>query len=211
MGKLMTGSNGISSVWPFLGYTLRATLIGVGAGVLAGVAVGLLLSHSETTAKVFAPFITLINATPRIAIIPIIAIIAGPTITTTAISSFLVVFFIAFYNGYAGGRSVRPEIIQNARLLGASPIEIMLQIRLPYVAAWTFASLPNAISFGLTTVVTAELLTGQPGMGQLITDALTNSNATLTFSVVVLLAVAGLLLVIASDAVQKRVLHWWER
>jgi ABC-type nitrate/sulfonate/bicarbonate transport system permease component len=48
-------------------------------------------------------------------------------------------------------------------------------------------------------------------MGQLITDALTNSNATLTFSVVVLLAVAGLLLVIASDAVQKRVLHWWER
>ncbi|MDX6344928.1 MAG: sulfonate transport system permease protein [Trebonia sp.] len=211
LGKLATGSDGVVSIWPFLWYTVKATAIGVAIGVGAGVVLALIFSQYAMLAKILSPFISFVNATPRIALIPIFVILVGPTITMSVITAFLVVFFIAFYNGLTGGLSIPRQIIDNARLLGASSTEIALQIRLPYVLAWVCASLPNAISFGLVTVVTAEILTGQPGMGQLITTALTNSDASLTFSVVITLAVVGSLFVFASELLQRRLLHWWER
>jgi NitT/TauT family transport system permease protein len=211
LGKLATGSDGVVSIWAFLWYTVKATAIGVAIGVGAGVVLALIFSQYALLAKILSPFISFVNATPRIALIPIFVILVGPTITMSVITAFLVVFFIAFYNGLTGGLSIPRQIIDNARLLGASSTEIALQIRLPYVLAWVCASLPNAISFGLVTVVTAEILTGQPGMGQLITTALTNSDASLTFSVVITLAVVGSLFVFASELLQRRLLHWWER
>jgi NitT/TauT family transport system permease protein len=211
LGKLATGSDGVVSIWSFLWYTVKATAIGVAIGVGAGVVLALIFSQYAMLAKILSPFISFVNATPRIALIPIFVILVGPTITMSVITAFLVVFFIAFYNGLTGGLSIPRQIIDNARLLGASSTEIALQIRLPYVLAWVCASLPNAISFGLVTVVTAEILTGQPGMGQLITTALTNSDASLTFSVVITLAVVGSLFVFASELLQRRLLHWWER
>ncbi|HVW44882.1 MAG TPA: ABC transporter permease subunit [Amycolatopsis sp.] len=211
LGKLFTGSDGVVSIWPYLGYTVQATLIGVAIGVAAGVVVALLLSQYAALARVMRPFISFVNATPRIALIPIIVILVGPTMSMSVITAFLVVFFIAFYNGLSGGLGIPGPIISNARLLGASNSEIAMQVRLPYVGAWVFAALPNAISFGFVTVVTAEILTGQPGMGQLITTAISNSDATLTFSVVILLAVVGSLFVLAAEVLQRRILHWWDR
>lgn len=209
--SMLTGSGGVASVWPFLAYTLKGTVLGVALGIVAGAAVGLLFSHNATVARIFRPFLTLMNATPRIALVPVVVIVAGPTTTMSVITAFIVVFFLAFYNGFSGGRSVPVQVIENARLLGASSAEVMWQIRLPYVIVWIFASIPNAISFGLVSVVTAELLSGQPGMGQLIMAAVANADATLTFSIVVILAVVGTVLVMVSDSVQRRVLHWWDR
>ena len=204
------GRNHEVEVWPYLWQTLKATALGVIIGVLLGALLGLLLSNSTFTQRVLSPFITLVNATPRIAFIPIFVIIAGPTTTASVLTAVAVVFFVAFYNAYAGGISVPREAIQNARLLGATHVEVMRQVRLPYVLVWTFASLPNAISFGLVAVVTAELLTGQLGMGSLLLTSISSVNSTLTFAVVTILAIVGVLTVSAAAEVSKRLLHWWE-
>ena len=87
----------------------------------------------------------------------------------------------------------------------------MFRVRFPIVLAWIFASLPNAVTFGLIGVVTTELLSGTRGMGGLLTLALATANATLTFSIVVMLSVLGVLLVIVTSLARARVLHWWDR
>jgi NitT/TauT family transport system permease protein len=197
------------SVWPYLGQTLKATFIGVGVGTLAGGLAGLLLSNSPVVSRTLRPFVAILNATPRIALIPIFVIIYGPTLTSSVVTAIAVVAFLVFYNAFEGGLSVSREALQNAKLLGATPFEIMRQVRLPYVLVWTFASLPNAISFGLLSVVTAELLTGTLGMGRLLQQALNTVDATLTFTVAVILMVTGVALVSLSDLVKQRVLHWW--
>ena len=76
--------------------------------------------------------------------------------------------------------------------------------------AWTFASLPVAVTFGLITVVTTEILTGAGGMGHLIVTALATSEATLTFATIVALGVVGLVIVLIADAIKAKMLHWWE-
>lgn len=207
--NLTTGQGERETVWPYLWDTLKGTFLGVGIGIVLGAAFGLLLSNNPTSQRILSPFVIVLNATPRIALIPIFVIIAGPTLTASILTAVVTVFFLVFYNAYNGGVSVPVQTVQNARLLGATSGEVMRQVRLPYVLVWTFASLPNAISFGLVAVVTAEILTGRVGMGRLLFNAITSSDATLTFGVVVILSVVGVLLVTASEAVRKRVLHWW--
>jgi NitT/TauT family transport system permease protein len=209
IGDLVRGAHGATSLWPYLWQTMKATLIGVAAGTISGALVGLVLSSAPRAEKVLRPFITMLNASPRIALVPIFIIIAGPTLLASVLVCVAVVFFIVFYNALAGGRAVPAQTLQNARLLGATQAESIRVIRLPYVAVWTFAALPNAISFGLISVVTAEILTGAGGMGRLLSLSIQTTDATLTFAVVVILMVVGVVLIAGTEWLQRRVLHWW--
>jgi ABC-type nitrate/sulfonate/bicarbonate transport system permease component len=47
-------------------------------------------------------------------------------------------------------------------------------------------------------------------MGTLLMTSITTVDATLTFSVVVVLAVVGVVLVGAAQVASRRALHWWE-
>jgi NitT/TauT family transport system permease protein len=81
-------------------------------------------------------------------------------------------------------------------------------VRLPHVMVWTFAAIPNAVAFGLLTVVTTELLTGSTGIGGLMLIATSNVNASLSFAVVIVMSFVGIVLVTAADRVRRAVLHW---
>jgi NitT/TauT family transport system permease protein len=85
----------------------------------------------------------------------------------------------------------------------------MVHVRFRYVLAWSLAALPNAVSFGLVSVVTAEILTGSVGMGRLLLVSVTTLESALTFAVVVILSVLGLFLVGAAEIFERRYLHWW--
>ena len=209
--ELCLGLNGQPLIWSFLGDTLKGTFIGVAIGTALGAASGLFLSNNPLTQKIVRPFVAVLNATPRIALVPIFVILCGPSTAASVLTVVAVVYFLVFYNAYAGGVSVPGATVQNAQLLGATGFEIMLRLRLPYVLVWTFTSLSNAISFGLVAAVTAEILTGQAGMGRLLLNSIANVDSTLTFSVVVVLSLVGVALVTAADSIEKRMLHWWHQ
>jgi NitT/TauT family transport system permease protein len=206
--QLATGSHGSVVVWSYLWSTIEATLIGTAAGLLIGCVFGALFSNNERLARIFSVYVTVLNSIPRIALIPVVVLVVGPGLNSSIVAAILVVAFLGFFNAFEGGRSVSAPVLQNAWLLGASSRQIMFRVRFPYVLTWTFAVVPNAISFGLITVVTTELLTGSKGMGGLILNATTNVDASLSLAVAFILAVVGTVLVVFADMVKKRVLHW---
>jgi NitT/TauT family transport system permease protein len=208
--KITTNTGGRGSIWPDLKTTVIGMAAGIAIGGALGVILGLLFSHNRSVSAVFKPFVSVLNTIPLIAIVPVFIITFGPTQKTSIITSAAIVFFIIFWNAFSGGQSVAREMIQNAQLLGASNFEIMRQIRFPYVLAWTLAALPNAISLGLTAVVTAELLTGQVGMGRVLAVSVNTLDSSLTFSVVAILATVGVVLVSVAELLTKRILHWWQ-
>jgi len=209
IGELFTGHNATNiTIWPYLQVTVVATLEGVVIGLLLGALAGLIFSNSLRLSDVIRPFIVMANTVPRVAIIPIIVVIVGPTASASVVSVVTVVFFLAFFNAFEGGRSVSPQILENARLLGGSPFAIMRLVRLPRVIAWTFDVIPNAISFGLVVAVTTEVIAGVRGVGQILLAATLNLDASLTFALVVILSVIGLLLDGAARKLRDRVLRW---
>jgi len=207
--ELFTGANDSTLLGPYLWRTVSSAVVGTAIGMGLGSFAGLLLSNSESLNRIFRPFLVAINATPRIALIPIIVLFFGASFETSVVSAVLVVFFVAFFNAFEGGRSVAPELVQNVMLLGGKRWQILTQVRGRFALAWAFAVLPLALTFGLITVVTAEILTGFGGVGYLLTIATSQADSTLTFSLVIVLAVVGVVTVIIADKIRDRVLHWW--
>lgn len=199
---------GPRSVWPHLWLTLQATLIGLFVGVSSGFLVGMVLSRSRLLADIFNPFIVAFNSMPRIAFVPLITMFFGLGLASKVVTSWFVVFFLVFFNTYKGGRSVERELVDFCRTLGGSPRQILWRVQVPTAAAWTFAALPNAISFALIGVVLAEFVGSTTGMGYLMVTALATLNATDMFAAVTLLSLVGIALVYAVTWLERRLLHW---
>jgi NitT/TauT family transport system permease protein len=208
---ILTGRHGSFEIWSYLGKTLLGAMLGTLIGMALGTLVGLLLSASRFLSRVFNPFVVGLNAVPRVALIPVIVVLVGPNLTASVVVVVLVVFFVAFFNAFEGGRTVPHRLLENSELLGASRWQEMWYIRLPYVLAWSLAALPLAVTFAILSVVTAEILTGVPGVGQLITNATANADATGTFAIVVVLSVVSIAIVGTMGLVRSRVLHWWDK
>ena len=199
---------GPQSVWPHLALTLEATMLGLVVGVGSGFVVGMALSRNQMLADVLNPFIVAFNSMPRIAFVPLITMFFGLGIASKVVTSWFVVFFLVFFNTYKGGRSVERELVDFCRTLGGSPRQVLWRVRIPTAAAWTFAALPNAISFALIGVVLAEFVGSTTGMGYLMITALATLNATDMFAAVTLLSAVGIGLVYLVTALERRLLHW---
>ncbi|MBP6019262.1 MAG: ABC transporter permease [Burkholderiaceae bacterium] len=199
---------GPDSVWPHLWLTLQATFLGLAVGVGSGFIVGMALSRSRLLADIFNPFIVAFNSMPRIAFVPLITMFFGLGMMSKVVTSWFVVFFLVFFNTYKGGRSVERELLEFCRTLGGTPRQILWRVRVPTAAAWTFAALPNAISFALIGVVLAEFVGSTTGMGYLMITALATLNATDMFASVTLLSLVGIALVYSVTLLERRLLHW---
>lgn len=209
IASLLTGSPLYPNALPLLGVTIGDAVIGIIIGMLVGALVGLLLSSSRLAADVIRPFIAILSAVPRIAFIPIVVVIAGPTSQSSIIVSALVVFFATFFNAFEGGSTIKPELLDNVFLLGASPFESMVRIRLPYVLAWTVVALPAAAAFGLVGTVVTQVLTGVPGIGQLLITSMQAADATTTIALAIMLGALGLALTGIATLLRRTLLFWW--
>lgn len=195
--------------WEYIWLTVNASLVGLVIGMVSGGVLGLAVAANDWMSSVFHPFAVALNAIPRIALIPVIVVVLGPTFQASVMISVIVVFFIAFFNAFEGARTVSPNLTNNARIMGASGLQIMRRVRAPYAAAWTMASLPLAGTFSVIAVITGEILTGSGGLGSLIVRSTSTADATLTFAVVVLLSLIGVAVVGVAGQIKSRVLHWW--
>jgi NitT/TauT family transport system permease protein len=199
---------GRNSLWPPLAETLHATFWGLLVGAGSGFIVGMALSISRPLAAVLNPFIVALNSMPRIAFVPLITMFFGFGLASKIVTAWFVVFFLVFFNTYKGGLSVEKDLVDFCRTLGATQRQILWRVRVPTAAAWTFASLPNAISFALIGVVLTEFVGSGSGIGYQIILALAATNATNMFASVFVLSIVGLCLVYGVQFFERRVLHW---
>lgn len=199
---------GKNSLWPHLWETLSATFLGLFAGATSGFVIGLALAQNKFLARVLSPFIVMLNSMPRIAFVPLITMIFGLGIASKVVTSWFVVFFLLFFNTYKGSLSVERELVEFCSTLGGNARQILWRVRIPYAAAWTFAALPNAVSFALVGVVLSEFVGSNTGMGYVMILALAALNATEMFAAITVLSFVGLILVYLVRIVERSVLHW---
>src|SRR6267142_86046 len=126
--------------------------------VLSGLIVGLWLALSPSASAVMDPYIKGFNAMPRVVLAPIFAVWFGLGIWSKVALGVTLVFFVVFFNVYQGVREVSPNLIANARMLGASPRQLLRSIYLPSAMSWVFASLHNAVGLAFVGAVVGEYL-----------------------------------------------------
>ena len=70
-------------------------------------------------------------------------------------------FFVVFFNAYQGVREVDGNLVNNARILGASRMQVVGNVVIPSAMTWIIASLHVAFGFAVIGAVVGEFLGAQ--------------------------------------------------
>jgi len=198
-------------IYEHLWITLVETLLAFVIGTVLGVVIGLWLALSPMAAKILDPYIKAANAMPRVILAPIFFVWFGLGIASKVALGVTLVFFIVFFNVYQGVREVSPVVLANARMLGASPRQLLRHVYVPSAMSWVFASLHNSVGLAFVGAVVGEYLGSAKGVGYLIHQAEGFFDMNTVVAGILLLTAFALILDWAVGLAEKRLMVWQPR
>nr|WP_199340404.1 ABC transporter permease [Mycobacteroides chelonae] len=196
------------SIWLQIFTTVQEAVLGFLIGTVAGVTLGVLLGRSRYWSEVLAPFIKALNAVPRIVLASLFIIWFGLGLSSKVATVVVLVFFAVFFNAFTGAREVDGNVINNARILGASPSRILTSIVLPSATSWILSSLHTAFGFALIGAVVGEYAGASKGLGLLISNAQGTFDSAGIYAGMIIITVVALLAEWLIGIAESRLLKW---
>lgn len=146
----------------------RRVLLGFLISALAAVPLGILLGNSKMLKAIFDPIISMIRPLPSMAWIPLSLLWLGIGEEQKYAIVFMGSFAPALLYTIDATRNVDHILIKAARNLGASNFTVMREVILPGAMPNIFAGLKVVLGISWTTVISAELVAANEGLGFLI-------------------------------------------
>lgn len=141
---------------------------GLSAAVVVGVAIGVVMGWRARVGHALDPLMTMLYASPLVALAPLIVVFFGVGAAAKAIIIFSLAVFPFIFNAYAGVRAVDPLLINVVRSLGGSERQLYFKVILPSVLPYIVAGARLAIGRGLVGVLVGEFFAASEGIGYAI-------------------------------------------
>ena len=196
------------AIYQHLWVTLQETVLAFVIGAVLGLAMGLWLGLTPTASAILDPFITAMNAMPRVVLAPIFMVWFGLGIWSKVALGVTLVFFIVFFNVYQGVKEVSPVVLNNTVMLGANRRQLLRYVYLPSATSWVFSSLHTAVGMAFVGAVVGEYLGSARGVGYLIQQADGAFDINTVFAGILVLTAFALVLDFAVGRVERRLLVW---
>ncbi len=190
--------------------SIEAYLIGLLAALVVGIGVGLLMGRYRLAEYLLDPYVYALDATPRVALIPLLLLWFGLGATSKIAIIFLSGLFPVLMNTFSGVRTVSGSLVDVGRAYGAGESKIFAKIIVPASLPFIMAGVRLAVGRALIGIITAEMYTAVTGLGALL---IRYSSALATdkfFVPVIFLALLGVLLTLAAEALERRFAPWKE-
>lgn len=146
-----------------------ATAFALATGV--GVPLGLMLGWSQRFREYAFPVFETLRPVPILAWVPISIIVFRGAETSVVFLTFIAAFFVTTLNTMLGVRSIDQSFVRAAACLGASRAQIFRHVIIPGALPFIFTGLQIAIGVCWFSLVAAEMVSGEYGLGYLINTA----------------------------------------
>ncbi len=181
---------------------------------ILGVPLGLFMGWRKTFRDYTFPILEIVRPIPVLAWVPI-AILMFTGIASREAPIIFLTFLAAFYatvlNTMLGVESIDEVYFRAARCLGASPRHIFFRVVLPGALPFVFTGLQIGVGVGWFSLVAAEMLSGEYGLGFLIWDSYVLSQFQVIIIAMVTLGVIGYFFSAAIRIVGNILMRWTER
>lgn len=156
-------------IWPYLGQTVIEALGGTAVGVAVALPLALLLHRFGIVEAAISPYLGATQAIPAVAIAPLLVFWVGYGVGGIVTLCALMVFFPIVVTTLVGLRHVDADVIDAARIDGASRARVLAHIELPMALPSLLAGLRNGVTLSVTGAVVGEMVMGGHGLGTLLT------------------------------------------
>jgi len=192
------------SIWATFEAMIRGFLIGAFLGIVIGFALG----TSRLLGDVFSPWLSALNAIPRLALVPLFILWFGFGMNSKVALVTVIVFFLVFYATFEGVRDVEQKLIDVLKVMDASRMDLHLKVRLPSAAAWIIQGLRVSVPYALVAAVTAEIVGSNEGIGYLIQRSSGQFFTAGVFAGIVVLVVISVVLNGLVSLLERHLLRW---
>ena len=195
-------------IMPHIGITLYAAFLGLFYGIVLGTAIALIVGNNRVLAHILEPIFVGIHGLPLLALGPLFVVWFGIGIKSKIFMATISVFFLVFFNIYAGFKDVDIQLIQTFKLMRASKIQLMTKVILPSCIPWLIASLKAGVGAAVLGAIVGEYLGATAGLGWVIQSAGGYYNITRVIACVIVLMVIMFILNAIVSWIDRKALKW---
>ncbi|MFF1395816.1 ABC transporter permease [Streptomyces sp. NPDC058287] len=185
----------------------RRILIGWGLGVVVGAPVGLLVGQIKIVRQLLEPYIEFFRFIPPVAFVTLAVVWLGIGESSKVVLIFYTAVFIVTLNTSAGVMAVHESKLRAAASLGASRRQILQRIVLPSTVPYIVTGARLAMGNSFLTIVSAEIVASQVGLGSLIWTSRNYGRIDWVFVGIITLGILGFVYDRVLRVIAIRVLH----
>jgi ABC-type nitrate/sulfonate/bicarbonate transport system permease component len=156
---------GSGAMWPHIATSFQEFGMGFVAALVVGIPLGLAIGWFPRVDHLLSALLAGLNATPNVALIPLIVVIAGIGLESKVIVVFLSAFFAVMVTTYTGIRSVARRHLEITRSFGGSRWLAFTSVGIPSTVPFMISGTRIGIGRALVGVVSAEILAANAGLG----------------------------------------------
>lgn len=176
--------------------------------VVVGVPFGIAIGWYKKFAYICDPFVNAMNATPRVALLPLVIIWLGIGILSKVGIIFLGAVFPLIINTRDGVKTTPHNLLTAARSFGASEWQIFRSVVIPSTVPFILTGLRLAIGRALIGVMVGELYAATAGIGFMITVAGATFQTDKVFVGVLIFAISGMIATDLVDRAERKFDRW---
>lgn len=196
------------NVWAHLFVSMGLVLAGFVAGSILGVFLGSIVGFSPLVRRFIKPYVIVLEATPRIAVAPLLIAALGFGANSKIAIIMLVCFFAPFINTLSGVVNVNEAKLELFKSLGASKFQIFKKLVLPDAVPVIMAGERLALTAALSGVLVAEFIQRDQGIGSLILTYTRNLNMASAFACIFTLTLIGFLIFRGMEWLDRKIAFW---
>ncbi|MEU1346740.1 ABC transporter permease [Streptomyces sp. NPDC005775] len=193
------------------GASLKRVLIGYVLGVVLAIPVGFLMGWYPVVRRLIEPWLQFFRMVPPLAIIPLAIVLMGIDETPKIFVIFLASFLSSVVSTFQGVVSVDVTLVNAARVLGARDPQVFLGVVVPASTPFILVGMRIGLGASWATVVAAELIAAQGGLGFRMQQAQLYYDLPTIFVQLIAIGAIGLAMDRLLLVAERRLTHWQER
>jgi NitT/TauT family transport system permease protein len=193
------------TMWPHTQATLVEVLLGFAIGATVAIITGIGLARSRLAERLLSPYLVAAQATPVLALAPLIVLWFGNGLSSKLVICTLIVFFPVAVATMVGIRSVDPRLLEMARSFRATGWQTITRVEVPAALPAILGGLRVGVTLAVIGAIVGEWAGGESGLGVLINIARASMFDTpLMFATLLTLALLGVSLYLVMILIERR-------
>ncbi|MFM8770373.1 MAG: ABC transporter permease subunit [Rubrivivax sp.] len=206
--EYFTGAANDKPLWQHFVASMGRVFAAFALAVMTAVPVGIAMGMSRVARGIFDPPIEFYRPLPPLSYLPLIIIWFGIDELPKVLLIFLSCFAPLALAARSGMKSASQEQINAAYSMGASYGQVIRHVILPSALPEILVGMRIAIGFGWTTLVAAEMVAANVGLGQMVLNASNFLRTDIVIMGIVVIGVVAYLFDLLMRWVEKRLVPW---
>ena len=198
------GFNLLEHTW----YSLQRVLLGFLIGAVVGIPIGYAMGLTSWARGWFDPIVEFMRPIPPLALIPLIIIWFGIGELGKVVLLFLAALWIMIIAARSGVSGVAISKVHAAYSLGASKWQILSKVIVPNSLPDIFTGARVAMGVCWGTVVAAELVAANVGLGKMIVTASKFQQTDIIIVGIIVIGVIGFAIEVGMRALENWLIPW---